>query len=424
MGVVFEAFDRDQQRPVALKVLSSLQPNARLRFKNEFRALAAIAHPNLVNLGELLERDGQLYFSMELVHGVDFLSYVRPQQPSARLAAANANTPSTHTMPSTPSGKSEGRPVGRAVRTGGADLKEDRLRLALEQLVRGVDALHAAGKVHRDLKPSNILVTETGRVVVLDFGLVTEAGQDRITDAGHIVGTASYMAPEQVEHPDVGPEADWYSVGAILYEALTGRRAYPGTAQEILEAKRSGPPVRPSQVAEDVPPDLDQLCVELMRFDADGRPDGRAIMGRLGRASARRREPRDSGRSFVGRAGELTELHGALKDASEQAAVVCLLHGPSGIGKTALSHQFAAEVAARPEARVLTGRCYQRESVAYKAVDELVDELARQLSNADPALLDRVIPPDAHLLTQVFPVLRRVPNLSGPRDRRHDLRDR
>ena len=131
-GVVYEAFDRQRSARVALKVLREGEGASLYRFKREFRALADVSHPNLVALDELLTEGGHWFFTMELVHGVPVVTYVRPR----------------------------------------SGLSEARLRESLAQLTDALTAIHRLGIVHRDIKPSNILVTAKGRVVVLDFGLV------------------------------------------------------------------------------------------------------------------------------------------------------------------------------------------------------------------------------------------------------------
>jgi serine/threonine protein kinase len=136
MGTVYEAFDREHLTRIALKVLRHVAPESLLRFKREFRSLQNLHHPNLVRLGELIGGDESWLFTMELVEGVRFLDHIRP--------------------------------------AGAIGFDDARLRDAFGQLVDGLAALHAIGKVHRDVKPSNALVASNGRVVLLDLGLVLD----------------------------------------------------------------------------------------------------------------------------------------------------------------------------------------------------------------------------------------------------------
>ncbi len=191
MGAVYEALDRESGQTVALKKLRHFSPAALYLFKQEFRTLVDVRHPNLVRLFELVATNAHdAFFTMEMVRGVDFLEHVH-QRPG----------------------------------------DFGRVRAALGQLVEGVRALHAAGKSHRDIKPSNVLVTADGRVVLLDFGVATQfsgvAGEE-LYEEHPIVGTASYMAPEQASSAAPTPASDWYSVGAILFEVLVGRPPHVG----------------------------------------------------------------------------------------------------------------------------------------------------------------------------------------------------
>src|SRR5262245_52011162 len=175
MGVVYEAIDRETRRKVALKTLRSLDAAAVLRFKNEFRSLQDIEHPNLVGLGELFEEDGQLFFTMELVQGTPFVDFVRPASPIAldgEPSTSGADGVSDTTVTRSNTVRRTTRSTPPAKDPPAACFDEARLRDAFGQLARGIHALHRARKVHRDIKPSNVLVTAAGRVVVLDFGLV------------------------------------------------------------------------------------------------------------------------------------------------------------------------------------------------------------------------------------------------------------
>jgi len=400
MGTVYEALDRERLSHVAIKVLREVHPDARFRFKQEFRGLQGIHHPNLVSLGELFEHDGQLFFTMELVDGVHFLEHVRGAASSRRTAPGPAPVEATHVTARTPSpcspppSDSLPRPVV---------VDEARARAAFGQLARGLYALHVAGKVHRDVKPSNVLVAEGGRVVVLDFGLVQNAAQSERDFL--VVGTARYMAPEQAAGEAVGPAADWYSVGVMLYLVLTGSFPFRPSPQVRPSSTRRSNAPSPSMFFAGLPPELEALCVDLLRVDPAARPTGAEVLRRLGVDE----EPspllqRGQAAWFVGRRAELAALDEAFAAVAVGAPRVVLIEGQSGMGKTALMRRFLERVPA--DAVVLRGRCYERDSVPYKAVDALMDNLAVHLSRLDLAVVEAVLPPDVEQLKQVFPVLR------------------
>jgi tetratricopeptide (TPR) repeat protein len=277
-------------------------------------------------------------------------------------------------------------------------------------------ALHDAGKIHRDVKPSNVLVSPEGRVVLLDFGLVFDVDGKYATETD-IVGTPAYMAPEQTLGEAVGPEADWYAVGAMLYLCLTGRLPFEGAATAVLMAKHQQQPPAPSSLAEGIPSDLDQLCVDLLQLEPESRPRGAEVLRRLSvRSSLLPASPAPAPVAaamqtpFVGRSDELSTLRQALADVAEKKrAVSVIVHGESGVGKSALARRFLDEVKADPRSLLLTGRCYEREAVPYKAFDEVIDALSRRLARLPKEDALALLPSRVGALAQLFPALGRVP---------------
>ncbi len=420
MGVVFEAWDRVNRSAVALKLLRALEPRGLSHFKQEFRSLADLQHENLVRLGELFAADGEWFFTMELIKGRDFLSWV------AGTSATKLQFGEDVTAP----GSTRGVPLHRP------PLDESRLWAAMRQLGQGLDALHAAGKVHRDVKPSNVLVTDEGRVVLLDFGLVTDLGRARADSEHTVVGTVQYMAPEQAASQRVGPAADWYGVGTMLYEALTGRTPFVGSTLGMLMEKQRREPVPPRDLFASVPEDLSDLCVELLRLDPNQRLSGTRALERLGVLQGDKSHSFATGTmtrhaSFVGRERELDTLRRAWQSARdvEARAVAVVIEGESGIGKSALVRQFLDELALeKPVPLVFSARCYEREAVPFKAFDGIVDGLSRYLAPLLASEAHALLPFDAALIARLFPVLRRVPALAQVKPVRvqspHELRIR
>jgi hypothetical protein len=403
MGVVHRAYDRRLGREVALKTLRQVTARDLFRFKREFRALADIVHPNLAVLHELHTAGDEWFFSMELVEGVSFLEWVRfepsADEPTAEVTIDDRASVLRHDAVPAP----QVAPRGPAV-----DLP--RLIDALGQLVDGVLALHVSGKLHRDLKPSNVLVTADGRVVLLDFGLVASVDPLQVdqTHERAAVGTPAYMAPEQAADRPLDEACDWYAVGVMLYEALTGRRPFQGTSEEVMRRKQVELPPAPHAIDARVPPDLDALCLRLLALAPEGRPEGRAILSALGRGPSRATlelERAQASGPFVGREAEMAVLRSAFADSSGRGVAV-FVRGDSGMGKSQLVRRFLDELAGR--AQILEGRCYEREAVPYKTLDTVIDALTSALMRLPEARLEAVLPRDIAALARLFPVLRRV----------------
>jgi hypothetical protein len=241
MGRVYKARQTSLQRLVALKViLAGEQAGADevARFRAEARAIARLQHPNIIQIYEVGEQDGHPFFSLELVEGGSLAQHLR-----------------------------------------GTPLPPHQAAALVETLARAVHAAHQQGVIHRDLKPANVLLAPPAFVAggrggmdgwvpkITDFGLakkLDDAGG--LTLSGAIVGTPRYMAPEQAwgRSRDVGPAVDIYALGAILYELLTGRAPFQGTAMELLDQVRHTPPTPPRRVEPEVPASLETVCLKCL----------------------------------------------------------------------------------------------------------------------------------------------------------------
>ena len=237
MGEVFVAEDQKLHRSVALKILPAafaLDPERRQRFEREAQIVGALNHPNIVTLHSVEFSDDQLFITMELVRGAVLADRI-PR---------------------------EGMRV------------TEFLDLAIP-IADALAAAHGSGVVHRDLKPHNIMVSEDGRIKVLDFGLaradalIDQGGSElthRLTQEGHVVGTFAYMAPEQAEGRRVDTRSDIFSLGAVFYQMLAGEPPFKGdTAVSTLAAVIKDDPRRLSDLRHDLPRDLSRLVTTVPR---------------------------------------------------------------------------------------------------------------------------------------------------------------
>jgi hypothetical protein len=391
MGVVYEALDASRAGRVALKTLTRCGPQDLYRLKNEFRSLADVAHPNLVALHEFICDGSTWFFTMDLLAGEDFLAYVRGSE-----VAEFAQT-KTDTEP---------------------EFDEARLRDVLGQLVQGVVALHQAGKLHCDLKPGNVIISKTGHLTILDFGLVSErVGPSTGRTLGNEwAGTPGYMAPEQMEAREPSPATDYYAIGVMLYEAMTGRLPFRAAHGFPLRAPDQPPPALPPRMSSGSSADLAELCRDLLAFQPSARPSEQSLIERACRSAApgtRASVPIAASTSFLGREAELQRLltlRAGLEAATPEAV---LIRGTSGIGKTRLVQEFLRVCREQGGSVLLEGRCYERESVPYNAFDSLIDALSRYLRRLSELRAATLMPRDAHALADLFPVLRRVASIAA-----------
>ena len=421
-GTVYEAYDRERNTMVALKSLREANADGIYRFKREFRALAGVTHPNLVTLYELISDGEHWFFTMELIEGHNFVDYVWGN---------DVTTPVDSTVETIKASTIENlssdplRIAASPPRNGKIDL--ERLRDALRQLAEGINVLHEAGTLHRDIKPMNVLVTAEGRVVLLDFGLITDLAPQ--LHESLLMGTPAYMSPEQAGGLPITEASDWYAVGVILYETLTGQLPFSGQHLQVLRTKQTLEPVAPITLVPGTPEDLNGLCMDLLRRRPEARPSGREVLLRLGRVQVQIRPavtiPSPNVRlPFVGREKHLEALMQAFTVSTEGRAVTMYVQGRSGMGKSALVYRFLDDLQQRKkDVVVLASRCYEQESVPYKAVDSLVDALSKYLKHLPSSAVETLLPLDVLALARLFPVLRQVPAVANARRRVHEISD-
>lgn len=374
MGAVHRVLDKKLDKDVALKTLPEPTPEQLRELKQEFRSAASLSDPHLVELYELFAEGERCFFTMELLDGHDLVEHVRDAS------------------------------------DGGGRLDLTRVTPLVPQLVHGLRAIHDAGLLHRDIKPSNAMVTSAGRLVLLDFGLATSRHGNPLAGGPSLTGTMDYMAPEQAWGTS-SKASDWYAVGAMLYEALTGSVPFAGAPARMLAARQRGTPPPPSSVDPSIPEWLDTLVLRLLDPKPDRRPEASEILGGLMGPTVVHSAPDAPGElPFVGRERELAALreHASFTDTPVPRTVH--VFGPSGMGKSTLIDRFVRTLEDDHAALVLRSRCHPQESLAYKALDGIIDDLSRVLARTD-ALDDGPLPERVAALLRLFPVLRSVPQL-------------
>ena len=235
MAAVYLAHEIALDRKVAIKVISQNLGNAPdlvERFRREARTSASLSHPNIIPIYAVRDVEGLLYFVMKLV---------------------------------------DGRPLDSVVRDA-APLPVPTVQAIFSQIGSAVGYAHRRGVIHRDLKPGNILVDDEGWCVVTDFGIAKVAESVGLTTSGMMVGTPSYMSPEQCLGKDVGPASDQYALGVVAYELLTGKLPFPGTSMmSVMYAHVNTPPPVVEDLRADIPPDVAAAVMRMLEKEPEDR---------------------------------------------------------------------------------------------------------------------------------------------------------
>lgn len=315
MGIVYEAYDQSLEKLVAVKILTTLEidEEATKRFEQEAKELAALDHPAIVKCYEHAEFDGRPYIVLEYVDGGHLESWVESSPPLREIVEC------------------------------------------FRAIAEGLDYIHSQGIVHRDLKPENILLTPEHAPKITDLGIARRVEkQTRLTQAGTILGTSAYMAPEQILSSTVGPGADIYSLGVCLFEALTG--APPFTSKMVANLLHSHLRVEAPSVKSrcpDIPEKLNRLVGRMLKKRVEDRPaSAREVAEFL--AECLPEEDHSRAPTVVTRGGkepeELIDLVGEIR---RQAGCSCYLVGAQGSGRSEILEHFVEMAERRKLSTVL-----------------------------------------------------------------------
>jgi pentatricopeptide repeat protein len=336
---VYLVHDTLLDRDVAFALIKTekLDDATRTRVSREARAMGRLGdHPNIVAIYDMGEQEGQPYIVIPVMPGGDVESIVE-KAPEHRL------------------------PLDKAIDIAKA-------------VCRGLEFAHSKGIIHRDIKPGNVWLSADGTAKIGDFGLALAVDLSRLTQPGMMVGTVTYMPPEQAMGGKMTAKADLYSLGAMLYEMVTGRPPFVGDdSVAIIGQHINTPPVSPTWHRADLPPALETLILQLLEKDPEKRPESAAVVlqaletieaGKIKEPS--REAPAENPlyrRVFVGREPELKQLKSAFDGAISGQGALMMVTGEPGIGKTALCEQLSTYVTLRG-GRTLVGHCYEAGSLS------------------------------------------------------------
>ncbi|MDP6823551.1 MAG: protein kinase [Dehalococcoidia bacterium] len=433
---VYKAHDTLLDREVAFALIKTegFDQTSKERISREAQAMGRLGvHPNIVAVLDLgQEDDGSPYMVTELMGGGDIEALLEAVAKSP-LPAGEGEEPA---LP----GKGEGEDpstsstVGAYGNTppGGASPAPTRAgALSLERTIEigkavceGLEFAHARGIVHRDLKPGNVWLTEDGTAKIGDFGLAMLTDRSRLTREAMMVGTVSYMPPEQATGGDVTARADLYSLGAMLYEMVTGRPPFLGDDEiAIIGQHINTPPVAPTWHNGSCPRPLEALVMRLLAKDPSERPgSAQDVFNALdtidltARGETVERDANSleslAGGVFVGRQTEMDQLKAALEDVLGGSGRLVTLMGEPGIGKTRTSEELATYAGLRG-AQVLWGRCY--ETGGQPPYWPWVQAIRSYVREIDPDELRRQMGSSASVVAEVVTDVKdRLPDLQPP----------
>jgi tetratricopeptide (TPR) repeat protein len=355
---VYLTHDTILDRDVAFALIKTekLDDASRTRVTREARAMGRLGdHPNIVTIHDMGDHEGQPYIVIPVMPGGDVEGLIE-KAPEHRL------------------------PIDKAIDIAKA-------------VCRGLEFAHSKGIIHRDIKPGNIWLGADGTAKIGDFGLALAVDLSRLTQPGMMVGTVTYMPPEQAMGGKVTAKVDLYSLGAMLYEMVTGRPPFVGDdSVAIIGQHINTPPVSPTWHRADLPPALETLILQLLEKDPDKRPESAAVvLQALETIEAGKIEepPKEAAaenplyrRVFVGREPELKQLQSAFDGAISGQGALMMVTGEPGIGKTALCEQLSTYVTLRG-GRTLVGHCYEAGSLSLPYL-AFVEALRSYVLSRDP----------------------------------------
>ncbi|MFO0659178.1 MAG: serine/threonine-protein kinase [Polyangiaceae bacterium] len=265
-GEVCEARDQVTGDIVAVKKIEAPLAEHAVDVRALFQRARALSHPNIVRLRELIEGDNLWHVVMDRIEGIDLLPYVR------------GDLETIERVPNIVMGQRVDDVAGFGPCSLAGLL---RLRRVLPGIATGLATLHAHRLCHRDVSAANVMI-EDDRPILIDLGLASSAAVGTAQGVA-MAGAATNLPPEAGDGDPAGPEGDWYALGVLLFEMLTGGQPFSGSAQEVMIKKRTVRAPRPSFVVASVPPDLDDLCDRLLERSPKLRASAQEVLERLRR---------------------------------------------------------------------------------------------------------------------------------------------